>query len=234
MTVLRATLVGIETVAKDTNVYRLALQEPLAFQAGQFINLSIPGAAPRGERSYSLYSEPLNAALLELCIKLLPGGAASEYLRLRAVGDILMLRGPFGHFTLPEADNPVVMVATATGLAPYRSMLLQAARQGDKRTFVLYFGVKAEEDLFAIDELKNLQKQLSLQVTFCLSRTQDASLQGRVFYGRVTAAVQAQVGDAPLSGAWMLCGNGAMIQEMRDFLKSYGLDRKKIHFEKYF
>lgn len=224
-----ATINQIVRVARDVFVYHLALNHPIHFEAGQFVNLRIPDAKPRPERSYSVYSAPGTTDRLELCIKLFPGGAGSEYLRARQVGDTLDLTGPFGMFTLPAEARPVVFVATATGVAPFRSMLLQAARDGDTRPFQLYFGVRAQEDLFMQDDIETFARTLGLRATLCLSRPEPG---WTGFTGRVTAAVQA---DHPTPDAhFFLCGNGAMITELRTWLKERGLERRRIHVEKYY
>ena len=214
-------------MARDTVVYTLCLEDPLTFKAGQFVNLAVPEARPRGERSYSIYSDPGNGAELQLCIKLLPGGAASEYLRLRRVGDHMDIRGPFGVFTLPEEQNPVTFVATATGLAPFHSMLLERARLGDDRQFRLFFGLRSEADVFAIDTLERLKTKLDFGYTLCLSREEG---DGPWFPGRVTDAMA----GLERQGHYYLCGNGAMIEEVRGMLKESGMDRRQIHVEKYY
>lgn len=225
-----AVLTAATAVARDTFVYRLQLDGPLPFSAGQFVNLAVPNATPRGERSYSVWSSPADPTVLELCVKLFAGGAASEYLRAAKVGDTMNVRGPFGVFTLRPDHDPVIFVATATGLAPFRSMLEVAVTAKDPRRFELYFGVRDEGDLFALDDLERYARVLpAFRYRVCLSRP-SAAWTG--YTGRVTHAL-AQDFPAP-SEHFYLCGNGAMIEETRDLLKGRGLERKHIHVEKYY
>lgn len=255
----------IDEVARDTNRYTLELSRPLPFQAGQFINLRVPGAKPRGERSYSMWSAPALAEpppgsggvpALELCIKLFAGGAASEYLRERRAGDELEIRGPFGVFTLHapgepaggpagepagEPAEPVTFVATSTGLAPFRSMLEVCRERGDRRRFRLLFGVRAEEDVFGLEDLARFRQDLDFDYHLCLSQPGDSWAAGRIcgrdVRGRVTALLEEQTAGQPPGqppeGHWYLCGNGGMIEAVRGVLKGLGLDRKRIHVEKY-
>ncbi|MDP2314246.1 MAG: FAD-binding oxidoreductase [Pseudomonadota bacterium] len=225
-----AVLTAADEVARDTFVYRLQLDQPLPFVAGQFVNLAVPDAKPRGERSYSVWSGPGDPSALELCIKLFEGGAASEYLRGSRVGDILHLRGPFGIFAAKPDHDPLIFVATATGLAPFRSMLEVALTTKDPRKFRVYFGVRCEEDLFGLEDLERYKRGLpDFQYQVCLSRPSPA---WTGFTGRVTHALAA---DFPTpTEHFYLCGNGAMIEETRDLLKGRGLERKHIHVEKYY
>jgi NAD(P)H-flavin reductase len=225
-----ATLARIEPVARDTLVYTFALDAPIPFKAGQFVNLTVPEAKPRGERSYSVYSGPADPGRLEFAIKLLQGGAASEFLRLAHEGDRMEFRGPFGVFTLSPDPGPFVFIATGTGLAPYRAMLEEAVLHEDPRPIHLYFGVRDEEDLFGLDHLERFRAALPhFDYTICLSRP-GVGWDG--YRGRVTQ-ILAERHHAP-EGHFYLCGNGAMIEEARGFLKEKGLDRKRIHFEKYY
>lgn len=230
-----ATLQSIEPVARDTFVYTFATERPMPFQAGQFFNLAVPGAKPRPERSYSCYSDPDQPSRLEFCIKLLEGGAASEMLRVAKVGDTHTLKGPYGVFKLAMDDDPVVFVATATGIAPYRAMLKVEARERRARRYRVYFGVRDVPDLFMVEELEEFKRTLpSFDYTLCLSRA-EGSFAG--FHGRVTAAVARDypyADDAPRREHFYLCGNGPMIDETRDYLLGKGLDRKRIHYEKYY
>jgi ferredoxin-NADP reductase len=55
------------------------------------------------------------------------------------------------------------------------------------------------------------------------------------FKGRVTAFLESQHSQFAWSETeFYLCGNGAMIDDVRKFLKSNGVDRKAIHVEVYF
>lgn len=225
-----AVLAQIRAVARDTFVYRLELEAPLSFQAGQFVNVTVPDAKPRPERSYSIYSSPLDPRVVYLCIKLFPGGAASEFLRARKEGDRLDIRGPYGVFTLRDSPDPIVLVATGTGIAPFRSMLLDAGRAQDARRIRMYFGVRSQEDLFALDDLEALRRTLpDFDYRLCLSRPGPG---WTGYVGRVTTAL-AEDYPAPTE-RFYLCGNGAMIEETRELLRSRDLDRKRIHVEKYY
>lgn len=250
----RAVLRRIDPVAADTVLYTLGLEAPLAFQAGQFVNLRVPEAKPRGERSYSMWSPPAEASeaasgepQIQWCIKLFPGGAASEYLRARSVGEEVEIRGPYGVFTLhpPGADGEIsTFVATGTGLAPFRSMLeeCRARAEGEGRPpcrFRLLFGVRGPGDVFGVEELERLRAGLDFDYRICLSQPPEgwteagaAPWAARAVRGRVTAALEEAWAEGS-GGRWYLCGNGGMIGEIREWLKGRGADRRRVHVEKY-
>lgn len=225
-----AVLTGIRPLARDTNLYSFQLDAPMDFQAGQFVNLAIPGAIPRGERSYSIWNPPIagGASTLDFAIKLFPGGQASEHLRAAKPGGAFQLKGPYGQFLLRD-DLPVAptwFIATSTGLAPFYSMLGVAARDRDPRPFRVLFGCRDERDVFGLDALDALRGHLDLEVTVCLSQPLGPTAY-RV--GRVTAHLP----SPDQAARYYLCGNGAMITEAKDLLRDAGIDRKRIHYEKY-
>lgn len=224
------TLVETHEVARDTVHYTLDLDAPLAFEAGQFVNVAVPSAQPRGERSYSVWSDPGQSMRLEFVIKLLPGGAASEMLRSIHVGAILPLRGPFGAFTLRPDDAPIQLVATGTGLAPFHSMLSVAVRRRDARRIRLWFGVRSQPDLFAADALEGFKRDLpDFDYSVCLSRPEPG---WKGYVGRVTHRLEAE--GAHPEAHYYLCGNGEMTQEAKVYLKAHGVDRRHIHVESYY
>lgn len=229
-TLRSAVLRGIRPLARDTNLYSFELDEAIAFEAGQFVNLAIPGALPRGERSYSVWGAPApgGSTTLDFAIKLFAGGQASEHLRASSPGDVFQLKGPYGQFQLRDdaPDAATWFIATSTGLAPFHSMLGVAARTRDPRPFRVLFGCRDERDVFGLDALDALRGQLDLEYIVCLSQPLGATAH-RV--GRVTAHLP----NPDPAARYYLCGNGGMITEAKDLLREAGVDRKRIHYEKY-
>ncbi|MEO6037987.1 MAG: FAD-binding oxidoreductase, partial [Saprospiraceae bacterium] len=118
------------------NVRRILLEvptgEPFDFQAGQFITLDLPIGDKRLQRwrSYSLANPPDGTNVLELCVVRSPEGTGSRYLfEQTEPGTTLRFKGPDGGFVLPETiERDLVFICTGTGVAPFRSMLLDLQR----------------------------------------------------------------------------------------------------------
>ena len=102
---------GLTTLRVEADV------EP--FQPGQFVNLSLEGAADEDRRSYSIASSP--GAPLEFLVTEVAGGKLTPRLLALAIGDPLLVeRKPQGFFTLRwvPAARDLWMVATGTGSVP--------------------------------------------------------------------------------------------------------------------
>ena len=98
------------------------------FIPGQFVTFDLPIHEQKNKRwrSYSIASAPSNNSEFELVIVLLEGGAGTTYLFNEVeVGSTLLMRGPQGVFVLPkEINTDLYFICTGTGVAPFRSMLL--------------------------------------------------------------------------------------------------------------
>ncbi len=84
-------------------------------------------------------------------------GVCSNYLCDLNVGDEVMLTGPVGkRFLLPEnpADHDYIFIATGTGIAPFRSMILDLIKLGMPSRAALLMGVPYESDLLYDETLK--------------------------------------------------------------------------------
>ena len=220
---------------------------------GQFVQLGLPRLdvppTPEGrvrlvKRSYSLASAPHETEAYELCLAMVETGQLTPRLWPLQVGDRLWCDdAPKGHFTLERlpADAPLVCCATGTGIAPFVAMLRAARHAGVSRRFVMIHGVREPSDLAYDDELRGAG---CTYIPLCTRA--GADWQG--LHGRVQVAltrwheINPELSDLPLDPQHahvLLCGNPAMIDEVRDLLalRGYTLDTAKapgtLHFERY-
>jgi len=157
---ISARVATVEEVAADVRRLTLELDHPLRFEAGQYVLLTVPGAAGIdatgvGERAYSIVSPPTDDRRLVFLVDLVPGGAMGAWLTGRAApGDRLTVRGPFGGFALHPGRHPALFVAGGTGIAPVLSLLDEHRRRfAATRTAVVCFACRSRSRLVAADEL---------------------------------------------------------------------------------
>lgn len=149
-------LLSIEAVAPSVRIFRVARPANFQFVAGQATKLGVVNG-PR--RTYSIASAP-HEPHLEFCIELVPDGrltpslfSVREGARL-AVGDT-----PKGRMRLDPDASVHVMVATVTGIAPLRSMLLDAMHRGTSDRFVVIHGASHAHELPYREALRSLAVQ---------------------------------------------------------------------------
>ncbi|HVG55430.1 MAG TPA: FAD-binding oxidoreductase [Vicinamibacterales bacterium] len=219
-----ATVTAIRDLTHDVRQIDLALLDPreIAFSAGQFISFEVdrPGFPMPATRPYSVASPPEHRSTIQLVLNLVPGGPGSGYLFSLREGVDTQFKGPVGSFTLRDSSRDVLFVVTGTGIAPIRSMLSSLAIRGSRRRLTLIWGLRSERDLYYQEELAVLQDRLpNFSFTTTLSQP-TASWRGSI--GRVTPLVAATVSDVSSLEVY-LCGNGAMIRDVRDVIRRKGL-----------
>jgi NAD(P)H-flavin reductase len=117
---LQAELLEVTEETPTIKTFRVRPEEPVPFQAGQFVQLTVPGV---GEAPFTPSSSPSVAEEMEITI--LRTGEVTEALHGMDAGPSLGVRGPFGkgYPTDKMKDHTVVVVGGGVGLAPLRSLL---------------------------------------------------------------------------------------------------------------
>jgi ferredoxin-NADP reductase len=132
-----------------------------SFTPGQFVTLMLK--TPEGDtkrRSYSIATIPGESSFIEIAIRYLKGGIASETLLNLKPGEQLSVMGPVGRLVMQEDPDikRYILVGTGTGIAPYRAMIpALLKRLQDRPDFHVHIleGVQYRSDvLYADDFLK--------------------------------------------------------------------------------
>lgn len=207
---------------------------PLSFKGGQFLSIVIPGAGPQGRnlrRAYSIASAP-EKNLIELCIKLVEGGPGTQYLYRLRPGDTFQSVAPYGDFVYePKVGRHACFIATGTGIAPFRSILLSDHyKENPPASAACLLGVRTEAELLYDLEFSNLPG-----LKFVPAVSQPAQQDWRGYKGRVTQYLSQAGNDFPwLETEYYLCGHGGMIQEIKLFLAEKGVAKASVHQEVYY
>jgi len=244
-----AEVVAVLDLTYDVKEIRLKLIDPpsLDFTAGQYITIEVTEtkADPLTgvvtthlkNRPYSIVSSPKERFEIRLCVDRVGNGPGSSFLHALKQGDCLDYFVPMSYFKVNEEETTALLfVATGTGIAPLKSMIQYRIQTGCSRPITLYWGLRREEDLYYQEALEAWSKQYPhFQYVTTLSQPHAPSGHSptwRGMRGRVTDIIQCIEKVDNLSA--YLCGNGAMIKEAREILLSKGMEKKSIHFEKFF
>jgi NAD(P)H-flavin reductase len=123
----------------------------------------------------------------------------------------------------------LLFVATGTGIAPFRSMLLSQLERGTGQPLTLFWGLRYNRDLYYQQELAEWAARYP-KFSFVTTLSQpDQDWRGRK--GRVTSLVQERVTSVGNLAVY-LCGNGDMIKEVTELIQGKGLC--PIYREKYY
>ena len=156
----------LRRLAADVMIMRLKLpaNERLQFIAGQYIEFLLPDGK---RRAFSLANAPHQDDLLELHLRLIPGGTFTEYaFTAMKERDILRFEGPLGSFRLHEdSTKPMILLAGGTGFAPIKALIEHAIHNRIVRPMALYWGAKSRDGLY-LPELPQLWAAAHPHITY--------------------------------------------------------------------
>ncbi len=217
--------------------------QPLDFIPGQFLQVHFHYAdGTATKRSYSLATLHDHAQApgdaVEIAVSYVAGGAATALFEGLDIGDRIDASGPYGRFCLAPADGNrrYLLIATGTGVTPYRAMLPQLEAlfaQRDVRV-VLLFGARSPEELLYGEEFRAFAERHPGRFRFmpCFSRVLPGEPHPDVRHGYVQQFLPEVAPDADGDIAY-LCGNPNMVDACFEALKDAGLAVPQIRREKY-
>ena len=228
-----AEVAAVTRLTHDIRGILLRLIEPatIAFKAGHYVDLLVPGTSEW--RSYSMANPPSRSGEVELMVKLMPGGLFSSYIEQQLhPGARLTLQGPYGNFHLRDTAREALFIAGGSGMAPILSLLRDMVEQQSSRQVTYFYGARARRDLFQLDELHSLEHRLpNFHFVPALSEPlPDDAWAGEP--GLITEVVKRLTPSGAAREAYM-CGPTAMIDAALVTLTRLGLKESDIFYDKF-
>lgn len=224
----------IQFPSDDVAVLQLQLpaSERFQFLAGQYLEFLLKD---NKRRAYSIASAPHEQGPLELHIRHLPGGLFTDPLFGQASDgkqikekDILRFEGPLGSFFLREdSKKPIIFLASGTGFAPIKSMLMHIKEKKIEREIYFYWGGRRPKDLY----MDSLCQEFTHTIPgFRYIPVISEALSQDHWTGRVGFVHHAVMGDFPDLSQYQVyaCGAPIVIQSARtDFVKECRLPEEE-------
>jgi ferredoxin-NADP reductase/ferredoxin len=227
-----ARVAGIEWPAPSVAKFAIEVERRagVSFHAGQYVRIKVPGTDQW--RSYSMCSTPRDLPKMEFLVRIIPGGAMSEYLRGAREGERVEVEGPLGAFILHRGKGLHVFVAGGTGLAPILAMIDELRRaSGAKPKMLLSFGCASDKTFFYRDEIELRQWWIpQLSVRLSADRVEDPA--SGLIVGTPVDALGAEAISDPEAVAY-LCGPPPMIEGARRRLVELGINPERIYAERF-
>ena len=182
----------------------------LEYVEGQSIGIIPPGEDKDGKphklRLYSIAStrhgDNLEDHTVSLCVRKLEyndpdtgekvEGVCSTYLCNLQPGDDVAITGPVGkEMLLPDdEDANIIMIATGTGIAPFRAYLWRMFKEGDKNPDYnfkglawLFFGIPTTPNILYKEELEKITQDYAenFRLDYAISREQQNAEGGKMY-----------------------------------------------------
>ena len=212
----------------------------LDYVPGQFITCLFTKDGAIKRRSYSIATIAGQTDKIQIALTYVKDGIASETLFNLKPGEALPAMGPVGRLIM--ADDPeksrYILVATSTGVSPYRSMLPSLAKRFSERpdfAVDLLLGVQYRADLLYIQDFVEFALKHPKQFRLHAHLSREDLANNKASY-ECSGHVQTEFADLKLNpegDVVYLCGNPDMIDESYAELTELGFAVKDVRREKY-
>src|SRR5262245_19441878 len=148
--------------AEGTMSFHLEKPPGFQFKPGQYLNVTLidpPETDAEGNtRSFSIASAPFESDLF--VATRMRDTAFKRVFGTLSLKSEVQISGPFGSFTLhSDASRPAVFLVGGIGITPFRSMILQAAKDKLANKLYLFYSNRRPEDAAFLDELQKVEQQ---------------------------------------------------------------------------
>lgn len=208
-------VLGIEEVANEKYIIRLEKQFEL--KAGHVVAVAVDKT--HDPRIYSVCSGE-NDKQIQVLFDLKHDGMLTPQLANTIIGQSIYVSKPYGSF-MPENENPMVWIATGTGIAPFYAMM----RSGYKAEMLLH-GSREGSNFYFEKEFKRVLNESYIRCSSGNDGIGD-------HFGRVTSYLE-KLDSLPTNNKYYLCGRALMVVEVRDLLIAKGVPFENIISEIFF
>jgi Na+-transporting NADH:ubiquinone oxidoreductase subunit F len=225
-----------QVLTHDIKEVRFRLNDPaeISHRSGQFVQVQAPSPDGPVFRAYSISSPVYEPNVVELVVRLVPGGIGSTYLHNLGVGDAVTFTGPYGEFRLNEDPSAeIICVGGGCGMAPMKNIIYTLYERWPERSCWLFFGCRTTEDIFYLEQFKELErKHPSFHVLYALSDPLKPGEKWDGETGFIHLAVDKHL-EAGIARQAFLCGPPLMIEAVTRVLKEKGLSSDDIFYDEF-
>jgi len=174
-------VLSISHPAAEVCVLQVARPAGFTFLPGQHVKLGLQNGP---KNPYTIASAP-GDPYLEFCIERVAGGRLTPRLFALSAGARLDVGGKAsGEFVLAPQTDLHIMLATVTGISPFRSMLRHAASQRAwPGRFVVLHGASFADELVYAQELQSMALQFPQNLRYMPSVSRPADARNSGFAG---------------------------------------------------
>ncbi len=194
------------------------------FKAGQFVMLQLLNndGSVWAQAAYSIANAPVEGKdVIELGIKV--EGKFTSRCNALEVGEKVMLRGPYGVFTLQDTKGPHVFFAGGIGIVPIRSMIRQALLSGSDQEVFLFYSSKTRSQIAYEAELRDLASEYeNFYPTFCVTRETVSGFHGEC--ERVNVDLVKRYFTDFENGTYYMCGPVPFMHFVKEMLLEEDVD----------
>ena len=235
--VFRAKLLDRREVADGTMAFEFEKPAAWAFEAGQFVDLTLLNPTETDSegdtRHFSVASAPFEDTLM--IATRMRNAAFKRVLKRLPVGSEVKIEGPFGDLRLHNnAARPAAVVSGGIGITPFRSILKQPVHQNQKHRISFFYTNRRPEDAIFLEDMCALTRESE---TFTFVPTMTEMDKSRLAWdgerGRIDQQMLAKYLAGIKSAIYYVSGPPGMVNDLRTLLEANGVDRDDIRTEEF-
>jgi ring-1,2-phenylacetyl-CoA epoxidase subunit PaaE len=216
------------------------LVEAFRFRAGQHLTLRTAIGGEEVRRNYSLCTAPFENELM-VTVKRIAGGVFSNWVgdNLKR-GDMIDVMTPHGSFTRPfdaGAARHYAAFAGGSGITPVMSLIRTALAEEPRSRFTLFYGNRDSTSIIFLEALAALKDRYMGRLElfhFLDAEAGDIDLfNGMLDRERCDEAIEHLIDDPQAVADWFICGPGPMMDAAEAALLDKGIDKERVHIERF-
>lgn len=226
---------------RHTRVIRLNIPKSLGF------NFSTGQAAFLGHKNVTLVNDStklkwgvfsiasthldLEEEFMDFCVTAnTPNGIAYYISKNLGVGDSVIVKGAFGHYSLVEKKNHYFFAATGSGIAPYIAMLRYLIKTKSSAKLTLFFGCRNPNTYLYNEELEKYSQENKLELIVTFSRVEE-NFNGK--RGYVQERIKEYDFDPSEKKVFYACGMPNFLDAVKEEVVKKGFVEDEILIEKW-
>jgi len=223
-----------EVINESDNIVTLRFNhesgKSFSYLPGQFLYLRINNPEiPWDEHPFTISSSPLQDYISITAKKL---GDFTERLDKVKIGDTAYIDGAYGTFSyLKKKENrKLCFLAGGIGVTPFLGMLRHLSLENKDQDVVLFWGLRELKEMICSDEIKEYSLQMK-NFKFVPVISNDNTFDGEVGY--INGDIIKKYIDDIREYDFYICGPPIMIEGQISNLRSLGVPKENIHFERF-
>jgi len=213
------------------------LKDKFTYKSGQYITIKHEINGEEVVRSYSLCSSPCENDF-RIGVKKIENGKMSVFLNeILKETESLEVMPPEGNFIIDiDADNNkhYVGVAAGSGITPILSMIKTVLLSEPKSRFTLYYSNRTKNTSMFSEEVELLVKEYPESFNAFNIYSREEVIEP-LYKGRITKEKFVELMNLnekiSTTTEFFICGPEAMIFEVNEAVKEFGVDENRIHYE---
>jgi ferredoxin-NADP reductase len=200
------------------------------YTPGQCITVYFPESGTPEGKAYSISSAPWEGTM-NITVRAI--GEFSNRLCAMKPGDRVVGSAPLGYFYSESSERPLVMLAGGTGIMPFRSMIMDAARNNPSRDLMLLYSSRTMSDIIfgdLFDEVWAARGHFDVRYFV----TREKNLPKPIIEGRMGADAVLDATPEPSNTEFLLCGSIPFVRDMWRGLRERGVPEEALYTEAFF